>query len=149
MILMFASVPNACLAQAPALDSTQTPAATDAEKAKPSKDSSDWIEARIAKLHRKLHITPEQESAWNDYAMGMRDTAKSMQPLYIKYYNHQNTMTAIENMQLYMEMAEGHAKSQRVLIPLFEKVYNMMTYGQKQIADEIFSDQAKPKQRKK
>ena len=134
---------------AQAQESGQSPAPSTQVKPKPTKDSPEWMDARLTKIHRKLRITSEQEGAWNDYAKGMRETAESMQPLYAKYYKEQHTMNAVENMRLFMEMSEAHAKVQKVLIPLFEKLYNMFSDKQKAIADEFFSDEPASSRHKK
>ena len=128
---------------AQAQDAGQPPAGNAKEETQLTKDTPGWMEARLAKIHRKLHITSEQEAAWNEYAKGMRETAESMQPLYERYYHEQHTMNAVENMRLYMEMSEAHARVQKVLIPLFEKLYNGFSDKQKRIADEFFADQPK------
>lgn len=148
-IVLLGGVVSLASAQAKAADAPKAPAANAEEQAKAAKFSADWMDARLEKLHRKLHITQAQEAAWNDYAQAMRESSKAMEPLYNRYYTEQATMTAVENMKLFMAMSEERAKSQRQLIPLFEKLYTMMSDQQKQTADELYSDQERPKPRKK
>ncbi|MHC1710995.1 MAG: Spy/CpxP family protein refolding chaperone [Solidesulfovibrio sp.] len=117
----------------------ETPAPAVAEQPKPARYSVDWIERRITQLHARLHITAEQESAWNDVATAMRDNAKSMQVLIERWANQAAKMTAIDSLRLHGEMAEENAKGQHKLIPAFEKLYNLMQDEQKKIADEVFA----------
>jgi len=145
--LFCSTILNVCLVQAQ--DAGQAPTPSTQVKPQPTKDSPEWMEARLTKIHQKLHITNEQEAIWNEYAKGMREAAQSMQPLYTRYYKEQSTMNAVENMHLYMEMSEANAKAQKTLIPLFEKLYNTLSDKQKTIADEFFSDQPTPARQKK
>jgi hypothetical protein len=122
---------SSALAQAP------TPAAP--EKPKSARYSKELVEERIVKLHDKLHITSDQESAWSEVAGVMRDNAKSMEALIDRFAKDAAKMTAIDSMRLHGELAEEHAKGQRKLIPVFEKLYNMMADEQKKITDEVFA----------
>jgi len=110
-----------------------------AEQTKMAKSAADWVEARITKLHDKLHITAAQEPAWKDVATSMRDSATSMKALIDKWAAQSGKMTALDSLKLHGEMAEEHAKSQRKLIPAFETLYNMMPAEQKTVADEVFA----------
>lgn len=109
------------------------------KKVKPAKHSADWVESRITKLHDKLHIQTDQETAWNAVALAMRDNAKTMKVLVDKWSDQANKMSALDSMRHHGEMAEEHAKGQRNIIPAFEKLYNMMSPEQKTIADMVFA----------
>jgi periplasmic protein CpxP/Spy len=139
-LVLLAGFSSAVLAQAPA------PAAP--EKSKSARYSKDWVEERIVKLHDRLHITSDQESAWSEVAGVMRDNAKSMEVLIDRFAKDAVKMTAIDSLRLHGELAEEHAKGQRKLIPVFEKLYNMMADEQKKITDDVFARQEGRKQQK-
>jgi hypothetical protein len=52
------------------------------------------------------------------------------------------TMNAVQNMQSYEQLAEAHAQHLQKLVPAFEKVYDSMTDQQKQVADQVFRENA-------
>lgn len=121
--------------------SQQIPVPAAEAQAKPAKHSADWAEMRIAKLHADLHITAAQEAAWTDVASAMRDNAKSMKALIDQWAKQAAQMSALDNLRMHGEMAEEHAKGMRRLIPVFDKLYNMMPDAQKKIADGVFARQ--------
>ena len=43
----------------------------------PGQTMEGLVESRIADLHSRLHITPEQSQQWDPFAQMMRDNAKS------------------------------------------------------------------------
>jgi len=141
-LLMFATVTATSLVLvgiSPIARAQETPAPAATEQPKPARYSADWIERRTTQLHARLHITAEQEAAWNDVASTMRDNAKSMQVLIDRWASQAAKMTALDSLRLHGEMAEESAKGQHKLIPAFEKLYNMMQDEQKKIADEVFA----------
>ncbi|WP_243439544.1 Spy/CpxP family protein refolding chaperone [Fundidesulfovibrio soli] len=97
------------------------------------------VEQRIAELRTKLAITPAQEAAWDDLAKVMRDNGAKMRASIDKWRDQRTSRSAVENLKLHAEMAEEHAQAMRGLIPVFEKLYNMLSAEQKKIADESFS----------
>jgi hypothetical protein len=116
-------------------------------QAKPVKHSADWVEKRIAKLHANLHITAAQESVWTDVATAMRDNAKAMKTLIEQWAKQADKMTALESLRMHGEMAAEHAKGMQLLIPAFEKLYNMMSAEQKTIANMLFAHKKNRKHR--
>ncbi|MBF0480656.1 MAG: Spy/CpxP family protein refolding chaperone [Desulfovibrionaceae bacterium] len=118
----------------------QKAAAPDAvEQTKVEKSAADWVEARITKLHDKLHITAVQEPAWQDVAKSMRESAMSMKVLIDKWAFKSAKMTALDSLKLHGEMAEEHAKGMHKLYPSFEALYKVMPAAQQAIADDVFA----------
>lgn len=138
-----------CLAPAARAQQDQAPPAPQAQpqaksqaKAKAPRDgynSPEAVEQRIAELRAKLAITPAQEAAWDDLAKVMRDNGAKMRASIDKWRQQRQGKSAVENLKLHAEMAEEHAQAMRGLIPVFEKLYNMLSEEQKKIADESFS----------
>lgn len=117
---------------------TASPPAMEGQ-AKAKKHSVDWIEKRITKLHKDLHITAAQGAAWNDVATVMRDNAQSMRTMLDTWAAKAPELTALDSLRMQGEMADEHAKGLHKLIPAFEALYNMMPDPQKKIADEVFA----------
>jgi periplasmic protein CpxP/Spy len=99
---------------------------------------SERVEARIKELHTKLKITPEQEDLWNNVTQVMRDNAKTMEALIKARSEKASTMTAIDDLKSYGEIAEAHADGIRKFIPAFEPLYASMSDAQKKAADTLF-----------
>lgn len=104
--------------------------------AKPS--SEDRAEARIKDMHAKLKITPAQEEQWSKIAQEMRDNAKSMDTLTQARMANAKTMTAVDDLRSYGEIAEAHANGIKKFTPLFETLYSSMSDPQKKLADDLF-----------
>jgi periplasmic protein CpxP/Spy len=98
----------------------------------------DRAEARIKDLHAKLKITSAQEDQWAKIAQEMRDDAKSMDALTQKRAANTKTMTAVEDLKSYGEIAEAHANGIKKFTPLFETLYASMSDAQKKEADAVF-----------
>jgi hypothetical protein len=100
--------------------------------------SSEHVEARIVYLHTRLNITPEQEALWNDVAQVMLDNAKTMDELIKARSANVVTMTPVEDLKSYSEIAQAHADGLVQFIPVFESLYNSMSDAQKMNAAKLF-----------
>ena len=98
----------------------------------------DRTEARIKDLHARLKITPDQEDLWNKVTEVMRDNAKTMDTLNQARFEKAKTMTAVEDLKSYGEIAEAHADGIKKFIPVFESLYASMSDDQKKDADTLF-----------
>ncbi len=120
------------------------PTAPPAAKMQPSRGHMkfDGIEQRIADLHAKLKITPEQQPQWDQFAQVMRDNAHDMEGTFKARIKAMPSMTATQNMKSYAELAASHARNVEKLVPVFQALYDTMSEDQKRAADEIFRDDA-------
>jgi len=59
-----------------------------------------------------------------------------------------NKMTAVESLRMHGEMATEHAKGMQILIPAFDKLYNIMSADQKTIANLLFAHKEGRKHRR-
>jgi hypothetical protein len=98
----------------------------------------DRVEARIKELHAKLKITPAQEALWNSVTQVMRDDAKTMEALIKARSEKEPTMTAVDDLKSYGEIAVAHADYLKKFIPVFEPLYASMSDAQKKNADTLF-----------
>ena len=99
---------------------------------------ADRVEARIKELHAKLNITPAQEELWNNATQVMRDDAKTMEALIKARSENAKTMTAVDDLKSYSEIAQAHADYLKKFIPVFEPLYASMSDAQKKNADTLF-----------
>jgi hypothetical protein len=110
---------------------------------------TDRVEARIKELHTKLRITPAQKDLWNNVTQVMRDNAKTMEALIKARSEKASTMTAVDDLKSYGEIAEAHADGLKKFIPVFEPLYASMSDAQKKNADTLFQHQGRPKSKAK
>jgi periplasmic protein CpxP/Spy len=102
------------------------------------KNAEERVEHRIRELHAQLHITPAEEAQWNQFAEVMRENARDMDQAYMQRAQQFETMSAVQNMQSYEQLAEAHAQHVQKLVPAFQNLYDSMTAQQKQVADQVF-----------
>ena len=96
-------------------------------------------EQRVADMRAKLKITAPQEAQWTKVAEIMRENAKSMDTLTQARADHAKTMTAVDDLVSYGEIADAHAAGIKKLTPAFASLYASMTDAQKKEADKLFS----------
>jgi Spy/CpxP family protein refolding chaperone len=125
------------LAQAPATPSTTQPMPAP-KPAKPTAHRAYGIEARIKSLHDRLHITKAQDPAWDRVAHIMRENAETLNKMVRERNAKLRTMTAVENLQTYGEIAQAHADGVKKLASAFDSLYDSMSATQKKDADEVF-----------
>jgi hypothetical protein len=106
--------------------------------ASPKASKADRVETRIKELHTKLMITPEQEESWNKVAQVMRDDAKTMEELIKARSEKAPTMTALDDLKSYGEIAQAHADGLKNFTSAFEPLYASMSDAQKKTADTLF-----------
>jgi periplasmic protein CpxP/Spy len=140
------SMPAAALAQSSpspaAVGTTAPPPATEASPMAghpvAGKNAQERVESRIKELHAQLHITPAEQPQWEQFAQVMRENAREMDQGFMQRAQQFPTMSAVQNMQSYEQIAEEHTKRVQKLIPAFENLYNAMPDQQKQLADQVF-----------
>jgi hypothetical protein len=98
----------------------------------------DRVEAEIKSLHQRLHITADQEQQWDAVAAVMRSNAVEMGGLVQQRAQGASTMSAVDDLRSYQQIAEAHAQELSKLVPPFETLYGVMSEEQKQNADVVF-----------
>src|SRR6516164_1251376 len=140
------SLPAAALAQ-----SSQAPAPAAAEGARPvaaqsplaghpvaGRNAAERVEQRIKELRAQLRITPAERSQWDQFAQVMRKNARDMDQAWMQRADQFQSMSAVQNMQSYEQLAEQHAQHLQKLVPAFQTLYDAMPDQQKQLADQVF-----------
>jgi|SRR5579862_896953 len=130
-------------AQATPMSASQPQAAQPAPGAGPKVHAAsvDRIEERITDLHKKLHVTPDQEALWSDVAQVMRENGQKMRDEVAQRSAKLKTMNAVDDLKSYQMITDEHADGLKRLIPAFEALYAKMTPAQQKNADLVFGEQ--------
>ena len=140
------AVPGLALAQSPAPQGATPPppaaASPLAGHPVPGKNAEERVERRIKELHAQLRITPTEQPQWDQFAEVMRQNARDMDQAFIQRAQQFETMNAVQNMQSYEQLAEEHAQHVQKLVPAFQALYDAMPDQQKQLADQVFRENA-------
>jgi periplasmic protein CpxP/Spy len=98
----------------------------------------DRAEARITEMHAKLKITAAQEDQWGKVADVMRANGKQMDTLAQARFANAKSMTAVDDLKSYAEIADAHADGMKKFTPVFTTLYAGMSDAQKKEADTLF-----------
>ena len=79
---------------------------------------------------------------WNAFAHAMRENAASTDALFAQRAGSVATMSAVENMHSYAQIARAYADNTERLATAFDSLYASLTDTQKQAADTLFRQQA-------
>jgi periplasmic protein CpxP/Spy len=104
----------------------------------PGKTIEERVENHIKELRTQLRITPAEQPQWEQFAQVMRDNARDMDQAFMQRAQQYPTMTAVQNMQSYEQIAEAHAQHLQKLVPAFDNLYNVMPVQQQKLADQLF-----------
>lgn len=102
------------------------------------------VDARIAELHKRLRITPAQESQFKAYADVMRSNAEAMDALFKERAQRTGTNAADaadSRLHWYARLTAAHAEAVGKLVPVFDALYQSLSEQQKKTADAVFQQQ--------
>ena len=137
---------SAPTAQLPAPATVAPPAASPAtaQPASPvaSPATQAAVDQRIRALQSQLGITEAQMPLWTAFAQAMRDNAASTDALFAQRANGVASMSAVDNMHSYAQIARTYADNTERLSTAFDSLYASLTDVQKQAADTLFRQQA-------
>ena len=133
-------VPCAGLAQS--APPSASPAAAQPAAPRPSAATQAAVEERIRALQSQLGITEAQMPLWNAFVQAMRDNAASTDALFAQRVGAVTTMSAVDNMHSYAQIARAYADNTEHLAAAFDSLYASLTDTQKQAADTLFRQQA-------
>lgn len=110
-------------------------------KGKPqARQEADRVGARIAELHKRLHVTPAQETLWSTVAGIMRDNATALRASLVDQSAKRDLMTAVDDLKTFQIIADQHSNGLKKFIPAFEALYRSMTPAQQKFADRVFRE---------
>ena len=79
---------------------------------------------------------------WSAFAQAMRDNAASTDALFAQRAGAVATMSAVDNMHSYAQIARAYADNTERLAGAFDGLYAHLSDPQKQAADTLFRQQA-------
>jgi protein CpxP len=129
------------IAQASGADSTAAPPAatvTPTHRGRPARAHAATIDQWIQDLHGRLHITAAQEPQWGAVAQIMRENATALDTVVKTRAQNASTMTAVDDLRSYEQLAETHEAGLQKLIPAFQALYDGMSDQQKKVVDAVF-----------
>src|SRR6516162_11526080 len=94
-----------CVGLAQSAPPAASPAAAQTAAPQPSAATQAAVEERIHALQKQLGITEAQMPLWNAFAQAMRDNAVSTDALFTQRANSVVSMSAIDNMHSYAQIA--------------------------------------------
>ena len=100
--------------------------------------AAETLDGRISRLHDTLHITDVQAAQWDAVAQVMRDNEKAAAELVKEKRQNEATMTAVDDLRAYQQIAEAHAEGVKKLAAAFETLYASLSPEQKAAADDAF-----------
>ena len=115
-----------------------TTSSSSSHHAGPSRNA---VEERITDLHKKLHVTADQQDLWNDMAQVMRANAQKMRDNVTDRSARLKSMNAVDDLRSYQKITDEHADGLKRLLPAFEALYAKMSPAQQKNADHVFGDQ--------
>jgi hypothetical protein len=96
------------------------------------------VEKRIAALHSQLHITAAQQAQWDQFAQVMRDNASAFGQAMEDRAGKAKSMSAVDSLQSYAELAAMHAQNVQKLATAFQTLYGTLSDEQMKAADVAF-----------
>lgn len=133
-----APVPQTATAAPPPASSSPVRPASPA----PSGATQAAVDQRIRVLQSELGITETQMPLWTAFAQAMRENAASTDALFAQRANAVASMSAVDNMHSYAQIARAYADNTERLATAFDSLYASLTDTQKQAADTLFRQQA-------
>ena len=125
-----------------AAPSAASPAVAQAAAPAPSAAVQTAVDQRIRTLQSQLGITEAQMPLWTAFAQAMRDNAAGTDALFTQRASGVASMSAVENMRSYAQIARAYADNTERLATAFESLYASLAETQKQAADTLFRQQA-------
>ena len=97
------------------------------------------LDARIAKLHKQLRITADQEPQFKAFTDAMRGNAQTMHVLF-QERGKSDDHTAVGHLRWYAKLTAAHAEALNKLVPVFEALYQSLSDKQKETANKVFDE---------
>src|ERR1700737_398118 len=111
----------------------------------PSAATQTAVDQRIRALQSQLGITEAQMPLWTAFAQAMRDNAASTDALFAQRANAVASMSAVDNMHSYAQIARAYADNTERLATAFDSLYASLTDTQRQAADTLSRSRAQPR----
>jgi hypothetical protein len=103
------------------------------------RQSSAFVEGRIAFVKAELAITDAQKGAWDAYADAIKHNLHNMQDMASTMRTVIEAKTPVERLDAHLAAMEGRIKALQDVKPTLVKLYEELTAEQKRKADEILT----------
>jgi hypothetical protein len=103
------------------------------------------VDQRIRTLQSQLGITEAQMPLWTAFAQAMRDNAASTDALFTQRAHAVTSMSAVDNMHSYAQIARAYADNTERLATAFDSLYASLTDTQKRAAYSLPVSTGAPK----
>lgn len=103
------------------------------------RQSSAFVEGRIAFVKAELAITDAQKGAWDAYADAIKRNLLSLQDMASTMRTVFEAKTPVERLDAHLAAMEGRTKALQDVKPTLVKLYEELTPEQKRKADEILT----------
>ncbi len=102
------------------------------------KGESKNVDAHIAALYTQLQITAAEQAQWAAFAQVMRDNAAQMSAAFAQRGQTFETMTAVQDLQSYAQIAQVQSANMQKLAAAFQTLYASFPAAQQKLADKVF-----------
>jgi periplasmic protein CpxP/Spy len=139
-LLIAAGLIRACAL--PASAQTNTPNATPSYNSN-TPESPDYsfmqqsARRRLAQLHERLAITPNEEPAWSSFARTSMENARRIDDMFRERAERVSTMDAAQNLRSWANIQTAESQDFQQLVPTFDTLYQALTPQQRQMADNL------------
>src|ERR1700739_357874 len=103
----------------------------------PSTATQAAVDQRIRTLQSQLGITEAQMPLWTAFAQAMRDNAAATDALFTQRAGAVTSMSAVDNMHSYAQIARAYADNTERLATAFDSLYASLSDTQKQAAAHL------------
>ena len=98
------------------------------------------VQQQLHDLYARLRITAAQQPQWDAFAHTLQANAEHMHDLWAS--RPTGTVSALEDMRNYAQMAQAHAEDMQRLVAAFTPLYMSLSPEQKTAADQVFQQAA-------
>ena len=141
-VLIVAPLPGIAQSVPPPPPATQASPTSPAPRAPAAPSPQAAADQRIHALQAQLQVTEAQMPQWNAFAQAMRDNAASTDALFRRRAGAAASMSALDNMKSYAQIARAYADNTEMLANAFEALYGVLSDQQKQTVDTLFRQDA-------
>ena len=138
-IVLAQAEPQAQLQTPEAAPPAATPSPTAPSPTAPSQRDM-RVQQQLHDLYARLRITPTEQPQWDTFAHTLQANADHMHELWAS--RPTGTVSALEDMRNYSQMAQAHAGDMQRLLAAFTPLYMSLSPEQKATADQVFQQAA-------
>ncbi len=97
---------------------------------------------RLSSMQERLNITPNERSAWDQFAQVSMQNATQADQTYRQRAESVPNMNAAQNLRSFANIQRQQARDMERLSSAFDALYSQLSPQQRQTADQMFRDYA-------